>query len=267
MKECFLAVSLVAFAAYAQFTPDEMLKPHVYTNASGATIAYRMSAPQFPEAGKQYPLILFLHGSGECGMDNRRQITVGLPALMATLLKRGEPVIVLAPQCQSGNWWVKQLARNPDYAAAAEPAPPLADTLDLCRRLVAQGLADPRRLYITGLSLGGFGTWDAIQREPELFAAAIPICGGGDIRRGQEIKKLPLWVFHGADDKNVSVDCSRRMVASLKQIGGRSVRYTEYTKAGHSVWDRTYADPEVVEWLLRQKRPGKKPWWAFWQEG
>jgi predicted peptidase len=254
---------LLATGARAQFATEEMLKPYVYTNETGETFAYRMSAPQFPEAGRKYPLILFLHGSGECGSDNLRQTKVGAPALMATLLKRPEPVIVVAPQCQNGNGWVMHLAREEGYAMSKEPAASLEVALELCRHVVATRQADTNRLYITGLSLGGFGTWDAIQREPGLFAAAIPICGGGDIRRVQGLKKMPIWVFHGADDQNVSVACSRRMVRALKLAGNRYVRYTEYEKAEHNVWDRTYADAEVIDWLLQQNRAAK-PWWKVW---
>ncbi len=256
---------LLAVAAQAQFAPDEMLKPYVYTNSIGEAFAYRMSAPQFPVPGRKYPMILFLHGSGECGTDNLKQIKSGLPALMATLLKRpaAEPVIVVAPQCQVGNWWVKRLAMKPDYAASPDPAPSLEVVLEICRSLVAARQADPDRLYITGLSLGGFGTWDAIQREPDFFAAAVPICGGGDIRRVRGIRRLPIWVFHGREDKNVPVDCSRRMVQALKGVGNRSVSYTEYEGAAHNVWDRTYADPKVVEWMLQQSR-ANKTWWRFW---
>jgi len=252
-----------ALSAQAQFSVEEMLKPCVYTNETGETFAYRMSAPQFPAAGKKYPLILFLPGSGQCGTDNLRQLTVGLPALMATLLKRPEPLIVVAPQCQTGNGWVRRLAMREDYAASREPSPSLDVALEICRHLVAERQADPDRLYITGLSLGGFGTWDAIQREPNLFAAAIPVCGCGDIRRIQEIKKMPIWVFHGTEDKNVPVACSRRMVKALKLAGSSHVRYTEYERAEHNVWDRVYADPGAIGWLLRQTK-AKKPWWKFW---
>ena len=249
--------------ALAQFTVEEMLKPYVYTNETGETFAYRMSAPQFPEPGKVYPLILFLHGSGECGTDNLKQIKAGLPALMATLLKRPEPVIVVAPQCQNGNWWVKQLARDESYAMPKEPAPSLEVALELCRHVVATRQADTNRLYITGLSLGGFCTWDAIQRAPCYFAAAIPICGGGDIRRVQELKRLPIWIFHGTEDKNVAVACSRRMAEALKLAGNRKVHYTEYEKGEHNVWDSTYSNPEVIDWVLLQNR-SVKPWWRFW---
>jgi predicted peptidase len=263
MKWLFPALAL-AFPAVAQFTVEEALKPCVYTNSMGETFPYRLSAPQFPEAGKTYPLILFLHGSGECGTDNRRQLVVGLPTLMAALLRRPEPVIVVAPQCQNGNWWVKRLAMRPEYAAAQEPTASLEVALELCRHLVEERQADSNRLYITGLSLGGFGTWDAVQREPSLFAAAVPICGGGDIRRIQEIKRLPVWVFHGAQDKNVPVDCSRRMVELMKQSGNRSVRYTEVEGAAHNVWDQAYANGDMIEWLFRQTR-APKPWWRFWE--
>ena len=253
----------LALPAAAQFTVEEALRPCVYTNAVGEAFRYRLSAPQFPKAGVKYPLILFLHGSGECGTDNLRQLTVGLPALMANLRQRPEPVMVLAPQCQAGNGWVRRLAMSESYAASKEPAPALEVVLELCRYLIAERQADPDRIYITGLSLGGFGTWDAIQREPELFAAAIPVCGGGDIRRLQGIKRLPIWVFHGSQDKNVPVECSRRMVELLKQLGSRKVRYTEYKGAGHMVWDQTYANAEVIDWLFRQTR-APRPWWKFW---
>jgi predicted peptidase len=263
MKVVFVSLLLLATLARAQFTAEAMLKPYIYTNEVGETFAYRMSVPQFPASGKVYPLILFLHGSGECGTDNLKQIQVGVPALMASLLKRPEPVIVVAPQCQPGNGWVKQLSRDERYAMSKEPAASLEVALEVCRHVVATLPADTNRLYITGLSLGGFGTWDAIQREPGFFAAAIPICGGGDIRRVQEIRRMPIWVFHGTDDANVSVACSRRMVEALKLAGNRSVRYTEYEKAAHNVWDSTYSNPEVIDWLLQQRRMDK-PWWRFW---
>jgi predicted peptidase len=208
-------------------------------------------------------VILFLHGSGECGADNLRQITVGLPTLMASLLKRPEPVIVVAPQCQNGNWWVRQLAREESYAMSKEPAAALEVALEICRHVVATRQGDTNRLYITGLSLGGFGAWDAIERYPALFAAAVPVCGGGDIRRVREIRRLPVWAFHGTADKNVAVACSRRMVEALKQAGSGRVRYTEYEGAEHNVWDRAYAEPELVDWLLQQTRAAR-PWWKFW---
>lgn len=254
-----------AAAAHAQFTADERVQPCAYTNAAGEVTHYRLAAPQFPAAGRKYPLILFLHGSGECGTDNQKQVKVGLPALVATLLRRkvAEPVLLVAPQCTMTNGWVRRLAMRETFSAEPDPAPALAQALELVRHLVAERQADPDRLYITGLSFGGFGTWDAIQREPDLFAAAIPVCGGGDKRLVRALRRLPIWVFHGSADPNVPAACSRRMVDALKLSGNSKVRYTEYEGAGHAVWDRVYGDDEVLAWLLRQTR-APKPWWKFW---
>ncbi|HOE60057.1 MAG TPA: prolyl oligopeptidase family serine peptidase [Kiritimatiellia bacterium] len=261
MKGWLLVLFALTLKACAQFTVEERFHSCVFTNApTGETFAYRLSAPQFPRPGVRYPLILFLHGSGECGTDNRRHLKVGLPALLSTLLRQPEPVMILAPQCQTGNWWVKRLARGEDYAMPPQPAPSMEVVLAMVDHLVDACQADPDRVYITGLSLGGFGTWDAIQRRPERFAAAIPVCGGGDIRRVRELRRMPIWVFHGTADQNVDVACSRRMVQALKQVGNRAVRYTEFEGAGHAVWDRAYGNDEVIQWLMRQTR-APVPWW------
>jgi len=257
---------MAAFPVLAQFRPDEMMKPYAYTNETGEVFMCRLWAPQFPEAGKVYPLVLFLHGSAECGTDNSKQITQGLPALLKSLLKHPERVMVLAPQCPPGmeNWWVRRAGMQEDYAAAKDPTPSMEIALELCRHLVRDKQADPNRLYITGMSLGGFGTWDAIQREPGMFAAAVPICGNGDLRKTQKIKSLPIWVFHAADDKNVPVECSRRMVRQLQAIGAKNLIYTEYEKGAHAIWDKAYANPKMIEWLFKQTRE-KPAWWQFWR--
>lgn len=256
---------LAAASARAQFKPDEMLLPYSYTNEQGEVFACRLWAPQFPEPGRKYPLIVFLHGSGEMGSDNLRQIRLGVPVLLAKLLMtRREPVMVLAPQCQLGNAWVRHLAFASDYRMSRNPTPAMDVMMQLCRHLVAARAADPDRIYITGLSLGGFGTWDAIARYPGFFAAAAPLCGGGDVTTVSRFRDLPVWVFHGADDQNVPPDCSRRMAGALEKVGG-NVRYTEYPKVAHDCWDRVYSDPEFLDWLLSQRRgAAKKRWWRFW---
>jgi predicted peptidase len=258
----FFFFFLFSFSASAQFKPEEMMKPYAYTNEAGEVFMCQLWAPQFPEQGKKYPLILFLHGSGECGKDNELHTRVGLPSLLKQLVLQPEQAIVLAPQCQVGNWWVKSLAMRPDYHAAKEPTASLDVALELCKHLVKTKQADPDRLYITGLSLGGFGTWDAIQRDPSFFAAAVPICGGGDPRFASSLSSIPIWVFHGRDDKNVHPDCSRRMARAIKDVGGTIV-YTEYEGGSHAIWDRAYSEKDLIPWLLKQTRV-KKPWWKFW---
>ncbi len=249
----------------AQFQAADMMKAYSYTNETGEVANYRMWAPQFPQAGVKYPVILFLHGSGECGTDNLKQIKVGVPKLLNGILKSGKQAIVIAPQCQreSINCWVRRIAFTEKYAAEKEPTVALESALEIANHVIATRNGDPDRLIITGLSLGGFGTWDAIQRDPTPFAAAAPICGGGDVRLGVRLKKIPLWVAHGALDKNVSVECSRRMVAVAKANGNKKITYIEYPKGGHFIWDQVYSDPKFIDWLFKQTRLNK-PWWKFW---
>ncbi|NNM29677.1 MAG: prolyl oligopeptidase family serine peptidase [Akkermansiaceae bacterium] len=134
-------------------------------------------------------------------------------------------------------------------------SPPAAQRLAvaLVRELAATHPVDPRRLYLTGLSMGGFGVWDTLWREPELFAAALPICGGGLPEEAPAMRAVPTWAFHGGRDPVVPVEQSRRMVAAL-EAAGSGVRYTEFPDAGHDIWDRVYRDPAVLDWLLAQRR-------------
>ena len=130
-------------------------------------------------------------------------------------------------------------------------------SMELLAALEKEFSIDARRLYVTGLSMGGYGTWDAIQRYPDRFAAAVPICGGGDSLRVKEIARLPIWAFHGADDGVVKPQRSRDMIAALQQAGG-TPRYTEYPKTGHDAWSETYSNPKLYEWLLQQRRPATR---------
>ncbi|MFA7172760.1 MAG: PHB depolymerase family esterase [Kiritimatiellia bacterium] len=261
----FLAlVCLVALPVLAQFSADDQMRFCSYTNETGEVFDYRVSVPQFPAPGQRYPMIVFLHGSGECGTDNKKQIKIGLPALLKSLMMLNQQAVILAPQCQQGNWWVHKLAREADYKAAKKPTAAMEITMMHCRNILETQSVDPDRVYITGLSLGGFGAWDAIQRWPDFFAAAVPICGGGDVHQARQLKKMPVWAFHGDADKSVSVDCSRRMVEAIRKAGGRRYRYTEFSGVAHNSWDRAYADQEMVTWLLNQRRNAKKPFWKFW---
>ena len=112
---------------------------------------------------------------------------------------------------------------------------------------------DPQRVYVTGLSMGGFGTWDIIQRYPDLFAAALPICGGGDTAQAERLKNMPIWAFHGSIDKVVIPERSRNMIAAIKKAGGQPI-YTEYPGVGHVSWTQTYSNHAVMDWLFAQEK-------------
>lgn len=204
--------------------------------------------------GKHPALILFLHGMGERGADNLRQTRHGIPELLAWLKKERKHCIVIAPQCPQDAVWSNL---NGGFKGADQlsikkmPSYPMKLVFDVVDGMVIRHQVDRARIYITGLSMGGYGTFDALARRPDFFAAAMPVCGGGDRKTADRFKHVPIWVFHGAADKVVPAQMSRTMVDALKSAGG-SPKYTEYPKVGHDAWSPTYANPAVWRWLFSQ---------------
>lgn len=228
---------------------------HQFEDASGAKLLYRLLKPKDYDASKKYPLVLFFHGAGERGDDNKRQLVHGMRDFASDRIRQQYPCFVVAPQCPGGVQWVKTPWSALSHEMPERPTQPMRLAIDLVGALQKEFSIDTSRLYVTGLSMGGFGTWDAIQRHPEMFAAAAPICGGGDSRAElvKPIAKLPIWVFHGGKDGVVKTQRSRDMVAALKKAGG-SPRYTEYPGVGHNSWTRTYSNPDFYEWLFAQRQ-------------
>ena len=190
-------------------------------------------------AGKRWPVILFLHGAGERGNDLNKVKVHGPPKI---LQKRTDfPFIVVSPQCPASSWW--------------EPLPLKV----LLEEVQEKYRVDPDRVYLTGLSMGGFGTWDLAVRYPERFAAIAPICGGGKPLLADRIKNVPVWVFHGDADPVVAVKQSDEMVEALKRVGA-DVKYTRYPGVGHDSWTATYDNAELYQWFLSHRRgEGGKP--------
>lgn len=191
-------------------------------------------------ADQLWPTILFLHGRGESGDDPTAVLREGLPAHIAQ--QPDFPFIVIAPQCPWGTWW-------------PELADSLAQLLDECADRYP---IDPKRLYLTGLSMGGFGAWYLATTWPHKFAAIAPICGGGYWFHGFPqrvcvLKETPVWAFHGAKDDVVPLAASEQMVSALRECGGE-VELTVYPNAGHDSWTITYSNPELYRWFLRHAR-------------
>ncbi|MFO8012048.1 MAG: prolyl oligopeptidase family serine peptidase [Phycisphaerae bacterium] len=186
---------------------------------------------------KEWPLVLFLHGLGESGQDLAKVKVHGPPKLVAA--GNDFPLLCASPQCPKGKWW-----NSPDRLAG------LAALLDHLQKTLR---VDPDRVYVTGLSMGGFGTWALALKEPKRFAAIAPICGGGDPEQADRIAHIPAWVFHGGKDKVVPPHRSEKMVEAMKKAGGRP-KLTIYPEAGHDSWTETYASPAFWKWLLGQKR-------------
>jgi predicted peptidase len=201
-----------------------------------------------------YPLVIFLHGAGERGDDNQKQLVHGMNDFAADEIMAKYPAFVLAPQCPEGQKWSEVDWSAKSSTLPAEISPSLAATLKAADALQKEFSIDPKRIYITGLSMGGYGAWDALSRQPERFAAAAIICGGGDPAYVAKMKEVAIWLFHGGEDRAVPVGRSREMIDALKAAGANP-KYTEYPGVGHNSWARTYADPALYDWLFAQKKP------------
>jgi len=240
---------------------DQMIAGRIGRAGLAYDIVYRLYVPPGYDTSRRYPLLLFLHGSGALGNDNRRQVGVELAQLNARLQAKA-PVFLLAPQCPEVDKWVTG-SRTAPYLNFDQKERPESDGLKLVSSLLDEleqkYALDPDRIYVTGHSSGGSGTWDIVSRRAlGRFAAAIPVTGANDPSRAAVIAHLPIWVFHGARDAIAPVQNSREMVTALRAQGS-SVRYTEYGDVGHDTLSRAYREPELVSWLLAQRRPSAAP--------
>jgi predicted peptidase len=233
----------------------DRFEARTFKDAAGKQLHYRLLMPKAYDETKSYPLVLFFHGAGERGDDNRKQLVHGMADFASDAIMEKYPCFVVAPQCPDGEQWVDTPWSADSHEMPARPTEPMRLSLELITNLEKALSVDRRRIYVTGLSMGGFGVWDAIQRYPERFAAAVPICGGGDSReeKVKPITNLPIWAFHGDSDTAVKTQRSRDMIAALKKAGG-TPRYTEYPNTGHNSWTATYANREMYEWLFAQRK-------------
>ncbi len=214
---------------------------------------YRLFVPANYGTTKKYPLVLWLHGVSARGNDNERQI-IGPNTLGATIwtkpdIQAKNPSFVVAPQCAADGWW----ANGPEIKPSSE----LENVVELLKELEKQYSIDTDRLYVVGQSMGGYGTWSIITEYPEMFAAAVPLCGGGDKTSAKNLVDVPIWAFHGDADEDINVERTREMIAAIKEAGGNP-RYSEYKGVGHSVWHKAFADPELLNWVFSQKLSARK---------
>ena len=219
----------------------------------GTVVKYRWSAPESLEKGKTYPLVLFLHGAGERGDDNTAQLKHGALPILAGAKKLGEPCFLIAPQCPADRWWAPIDHASMRLNAADKPNSLLDAVLALVDDTLKTQPVDAKRFYVTGLSMGGYATWDLLGRVPARIAAAIPICGGGDPSQAAKFKDVPVWAFHGEADPTVPVKSTKDMIAAMETVGGKP-KATYFPGVGHNSWTRAYDDPEVIRWLFAQRR-------------
>lgn len=226
-----------------------------YIGENGDTLLYRVLWPKQFQKGKRYPVILFLHGSGERGEDNRKQLTHGSKLFLDNQEKF--PAIVIFPQCPTQGYWSNvdikidsSGHKNFTYKKGGAPTPSMQLVMNMMDSVAQLSFVDTSRIYVMGLSMGGMGTFEIISRKPDMFAAAIPICGGAHPKTAKNFaNKVNLWVFHGAKDNVVSPEFSKAMVEVIKKLNG-SVKYTVFPDANHNSWDSTFAEPQLLPWLF-----------------
>jgi predicted peptidase len=243
----------------AEDGPLDGYTEQTYVDPAGKSHRYRLLFPAGYDANdnKQYPLVLLLHGAGERGDDNRAQLVHGAAEFARADRQAEYPCWVVVPQVPKGEKWV-----DADWSLSEgrgsfpnEHSPAYAAAIGMVQTWIESGRVDPQRIYVTGLSMGGYGTWYAASASKEIFAAAVPICGGGDASWADRYEGMPIWAFHGSEDGAVPVIRSREMIKVLEEAGQTPEPiYTEYEGGGHDVWTQTYRRDDLFRWLFSQKR-------------
>lgn len=232
-----------------------------FAGEGGAILKYRLLSPQ-PDTNTgatPFPLVLFLHGAGERGDDNRRQLVHAAADFARADRRQQYPAYVVFPQCPKDKKWVDVAWEGETGKGTFSDSP--SETMRLTLRLLETLIGelpnvDKKRIYVTGLSMGGYGTWFASAFQNDRFAAAAPICGGGDPEWANRYSGIPLWAFHGGGDTVVPPSRSREMIVALTNAGhAPELRYTEYPGVGHNSWTQTYRSDEFFRWLFSQRRP------------
>lgn len=233
MNNKLLALTLVLLSNLASLAAPNFT-PGNYKDQ----LPYQLYKPTNPDS-KKLPLILFLHGAGERGSNNKSQLREPKQILAVTAKNPQQTAYILAPQCPKKQWWSGKNLRN---------------VIALTKQIAKSEDIDPNRIYITGLSMGGYGTWSALAAEPDLFAAAIPICGGGNPSTARKFKHVPIQAYHGESDRVVTPDKSQKMIAALEKAKAKHATLTIYPNTGHNSWTKTYTNPKTYTWLFSNKK-------------
>ena len=236
------------------YNVNEVFEKRLYAS-DGYTMNYRLYVPRDYDCGEMYPLVVFLHGSDERGDDNEAQLKNGLQVMFNDVTSPIYNSIVLAPQCPRDSWWTLANIGTRSCTIAGTPeSRELKAVLRIMDELCGFYNVDRDRVYVTGVSMGGFGTWDLLSRHGARFAAGMPICGGGDTSYAKLLGRIPIRTFHGSADPFVPSLLSRVMYAAIRQEGGEQISLTEFEGAGHVIWDDVYADRDNIDWLFAQSR-------------
>lgn len=255
----FIITAIVLCVTSSAVNIDEIFDAETFTSED-TTLPYRIYVPSDYGESESYPLVLFLHGAGERGNDNESQLKNALPTLFERADGLMKKSIVIAPQCPSDNQWVDTPWTDGNYSVDEIPeSNELAAVVELVKSTCDKYSIDKARVYVIGISMGGFGTWDLIMRHNDIFAAAIPICGGADPTKAEKLVNTPVYTFHGTDDTSVPYEGTAEMVEAIEDLGGRLINFITYDGEGHGIWDTACAEDGLLEWLFSQKLSDRYP--------
>lgn len=251
MKNYILAIVFIFWGLNVFAQNENLFEKKEFKAKNSVTLPYRIIYPENYNPAKKYPLLVFLHGAGERGNDNEQQLRHGVDFLMQC--RKQYPAIVVVPQCPANDYWANvQRPANGVFTFGAEKKPTKAmeSLMALVKEITSLKSVDKKHVYIGGISMGGMGTFEILYRMPKTFAAAFPICGGGDpLQAKKYAKNTSLWIFHGAKDDVVPVHFSQVMYKAL-QDAGASVFYTEYPEDKHNSWDSVFKEEQLMRWLF-----------------
>ena len=218
-------------------------------------VPYRVYVPFNYSPEKSYPIFVNLHGAGHRGVSNESQMRFVMPLLKNAELGLDE-MIMIFPQCPSDQKWVDTNWSKGSYSVDEVPeSDELAALVTVIGQITEKYSVDEKRIYACGLSMGGYGTWNLLMNHSDLFCGGIPMCGAGDPTKADILKDLAIWAVHGAKDPTVPVEGSRDMADALKAVNAENFRYTELANHEHDVWNYTYSNMEIFQWLFSQKKP------------
>lgn len=258
MKHFLLLLLALMAGAYLQAQeqlPDTSLFASYYHIERNDTLPYRLyrskKADTMTEA---LPLVIFLHGAGERGNDNFMQLKHCIKYFLDDTVTNHYPFLLMVPQCPNDRRWVNTDWSLPEHAMDSVPTVELRGVMAVLDSLIDAGAVDSTQVYICGISMGGYGTWDALQRWPEKFAAAIAICGGGDPAYALAMKNIPIYIFHGMLDRAVMPSRSIQMYNALKEVGNEEAILVTYPELVHLCWDAAFSTPGLFKWLFGKRR-------------
>lgn len=224
------------------------------------SINYRILFPEHFNPAEKYPVIFVLHGRGESGGDNEKQLTHGAKLFLKTDIRKNFPAIVVFPQCPADSYWANvnitaddNGKRNFSFIKGGKPTIAMRALQGMVKNFLKKPFVNKEQVYVGGLSMGGMGTYELLRRQRRTFAAAFAICGGDNTNNIKKYQHVPLWIFHGGKDDVVDPAFSIAIAERLKKVGAE-VKFTTYPNANHNSWDAAFAEPELLPWLFGHKK-------------